>query len=417
MSLLMVSCDRSTMYAPRTRPQPSQRGLLIDSPFDAGALEGRMETLLEADDLPDLPTDSGPLATLIDARLNALARTLPEGAPVVVMVHGFLFNPYAVPTLDPADSDNAHARMYHYQDRGEATEVRHHTSGWPLWLGFEEADRTGRSGLAIGLAWHSSPGLAQSLFDGFKNHYYRAYTYATETAWPLACLLMRLAQHPRLAGREIDIFAHSLGTRTVLRAIALCAKHEINTRLSTAKRAMVGQAWRRLGRVILLGGAEYIFEAQLVYSRLRTLGFDASVEGFGPQFYNVGCRENDVLDKFGEWFGPRGPGNHEVIGHNGLGSGERASRWLDLQIDSAALRTWFGGIDGRGRDGLPLGLDISGDQPWNVWDHWYYYTHRGNMELYRRIVRDRDNFSIKALREKAVGGEYIPDGIGRVGED
>lgn len=408
MALLMVSCDRSTLYAPRVKPEASQRGLLIDTPFDAQTLEGKMETLVERDDFPDFARDAGPLSKLLDARVDALARSLPSDQPVVVMVHGFLFDPHAVPTSNPADSDNAHARLYHFQDNDVDREIRHHTTGWPLWLGLDEGDKTGKSGLAVGLAWHSAPGIAGSLLSAGKNFYSRAYTYATETAWCLACVLMRLAQHPRLAGREIDIFTHSLGTRVVLRAIAMLAKHEVNPRLSTAKRAEAGQAWRRLGRVIMMGGAEYIFEAQLVYQRLHSLGFDASAQGFGPQFYNIGCKENDVLDLLAENFGPRGFGNHDVIGHNGLGSAMPAPRWLDVQIDSNPLREWFAAFDG---------LDICGDQPWNVWDHWYYYTHRGNMALYRNILRDRERYSIASLRAAVAGGVRMPEGIGAAGEE
>ena len=126
----------------------------------------------------------------------------------------------------------------------------------------------------------------------------------------------------------------------------------------------------------------------------------------GPTFYNVGCRENDVLDWLGENFGPRTFGNTNVIGHNGLGLGE-APRWLDLQIDKPELRDWLRAY---------RKLDISGDQPGTVWDHWYYYTHRGNMEFYRRILRERDAFAIDTLRRtkvrigsaRAVG---LPQGI------
>jgi hypothetical protein len=408
MSLLMVSCKRSTLYAPMVGSKPGDRGKFIDEKFDPATLVGEMETLVERDALPDVPGDSGPLARFIDARVSTLARSLPDDQPVVVMVHGFLFDPTSTPTLDPVKSDNAHARLYHYQDNDVAREVRHHTTGWPLWLGFEGEDRSGRSGLAVGLSWHSAPGIAQSLLEAGKNFYSRAYTYATETAWCLACVLMRLAQHPRLAGREIDVFAHSLGTRVVLRAIALLAKHEANASLSSGRRALAGQAWRRLGRVIMLGGAEYIFEAQVVYKRLHELGFDASEQGFGPQFYNVGCVENDVLDLLGENFGPRGFGNHDVIGHNGLGSAVPAPRWLDLQIDSNPLREWFKELDD---------LDICGDQPWNVWDHWYYFTHRGNMELYRKILRERERYSINSLRAILADGLPLPEGIGELGED
>lgn len=58
------------------------------------------------------------------------------------------------------------------------------------------------------------------------------------------------------------------------------------------------------------------------------------------------------------------------------------------------------------RDGR--GIVISGDRPDNVWDHWYYYTYRGNMELYRRILRETDGWRIADLRR-----DGIPDGVPR----
>ena len=69
----------------------------------------------------------------------------------------------------------------------------------------------------------------------------------------------------------------------------------------------------RIDRVILLGGAEYVVEAQLMMNRLESVP-----GGGGIQFYNVVSRENDILDLLGENFGPRTFGNSNVIGHNGL---------------------------------------------------------------------------------------------------
>ena len=69
----------------------------------------------------------------------------------------------------------------------------------------------------------------------------------------------------------------------------------------------------RIGQVVLLGGAEYVVGPQLLMRRLGAAQLPAS-----PQFYNVVSRENDVLNKLGENFGPRTFGNSQVIGHNGL---------------------------------------------------------------------------------------------------
>ncbi len=124
-----------------------------------------------------------------------------------------------------------------------------------------------------------------------------------------------------------------------------------------------------------------------------------------PDFYNIVSRENDVLDILGENFGPRTFGNSQVIGHNGLDipgmrRDARPKDWIDLQIDSAELQDWMAAP---GRN-----LDIAGDRPGNVWDHWYYYTYRGNMALYRNILRDRPTWDIAQLRR-----DGIPDGVSK----
>lgn len=181
----------------------------------------------------------------------------------------------------------------------------------------------------------------------------------------------------------IDLVAHSLGSRVVVRALALAAKHHP---------AIVP----RVGRVIFLGGAEYVVEAQLMYRRIETLA-----GGSGPIFYNFVSRENDVLDLLGENFGPRTFGNTQVIGHNGLDMGREAARqvvnWIDLQIDSGAVQLWMN--DQRG-------IQVSGDRPGNMWDHWYYFTFRGNMDLYRGVLRQRDQWILADLREAKV-----PEGV------
>ena len=51
---------------------------------------------------------------------------------------------------------------------------------------------------------------------------------------------------------------------------------------------------------------------------------------------------------------------------------------------------------------------MSGDRPDNIWDHWYYYTYRGNMGVYRDIFRNRPDWSLAALR-----ADGIPEGVSR----
>ena len=334
-----------------------------------------------------------------DKRVEQELRGAPLAGPVVVMVHGFLFNPKERVFADPPANANPHGRVYHFQQRAEDEEIREHTTGWPLGLGFA-ADDSGAAGLAVAFGWHSAPGLAGSLLLHGQNHYARAYDYAGKSAWVLANVLVALAAHPALAGRPIDLFCHSLGSRVVIRAIALMAD-----RLTAAiSRPMVDHpepdrlaaepALGRLGRVILLGGAEYVVEAQLMLRRLIALGLPA-----GTAFYNVISRENQVLDLLAENFGPRTFGNSQVVGHDGLGGRASNPAWIDLAIDSSALRLWMQ---------VKRGQDVSGDQPGNVWDHWYYFTYRGNMRAYAAILRDRSAWELGRLRLDGVP-EGVPD--------
>lgn len=319
------------------------------------------------------------------------SQDLPVGAPVVVMVHGFLFDPQCALSPDePQETDNPHGRCYHFEVHPESDEQRHHTASWPLGLGFRKDDTTGTSGVAVAFGWKSQPGFASSIIGHFQNFYARAYEKAGEAAWVLVNALRELDKV--IDGRPIDLFCHSLGSRVVVRALALMVR-EGEAPVPSSVRGV--NLIDRIGRVVLLGGAEYVVEAQLMVRRLQ-----AAAPETGPVFYNFVSRENDVLDKLGENFGPRTFGNTQVIGHNGLDL-ERTetdawtrTHWLDLQIDSFALQRWMSENKQK---------TISGDRPGNVWDHWYYYTFRKNMDVYRDIFRDRDAWDIARLR-----GEEIP---------
>ena len=302
------------------------------------------------------------------------------------MVHGFLFDPRDTVSDVPEESDNPHARLYHFNASPD-DEVRHHTTGWPVHLGFDAEDTTGRSGLVFAFGWSSRPGFASSLISHFQNFYGRAYENAEEAAWNLACCLAVL-DRVLPAGKRIDLFCHSLGSRVVIRAIAQLVK------------AGQKNILRRLDRALILGGAEYVVEARLMLDRLAEAGLRNHI-----QFYNVVSRENDVLDKLGENFGPRTFGNSNVIGHNGLDvevPQRTGPSWLDLQIDGKALAAWM----------KKHGFTVTGDNPESVWDHWYYYTDHGNMALYRSILRERERWIIPELR-KGKKGVRIPDRVSR----
>lgn len=371
MSIIRLSVLKDTAYAPDIDGDIKLR------PYDRRRRVGQMETL----EAPQMALQGSDLRHYLTRAVQDNTANLRARQPVVVMVHGFLFDPKQAVAAEPKDSDNPHGRLYHFHLDDEHEEQRHHTTSWPLGLGFQPNDG-GASGLAIAFGWQSQPGFASSLIERFQNFYARAYDYAGLSAWVLVNALEILAQ--LLPGHKLHLFCHSLGSRVVVRALALACKY--------GPQALIGH----IGSVQILGGAEYVVEAQLLQRRLREL------QGVRvPSVYNFVSRENDVLDKLAENFGPRTFGNSQVIGHNGLDVESLVDEWMDLQIDNAKLQRWM-----RSKKRL----QISGDRPDNVWDHWYYYTFRGNMELYKAILRNPAPWQISRLRTLR---PKIPEGVSK----
>ena len=369
MSIIRLSALEDELYV--TGP----RGGLKREDYDPNARRRRGRLGRFGCDAADQAAAAAMLGRHLDFRLEDDGPA--DDQPIVVMVHGFLFDPKQSPSDTPADTDNPHSRLYHFVDGDEADEIRRHTSSWPLHLGFDPADG-GANGLTVAFGWHSQPGFASSLLTRFQNFYARAYDKAACSARALRGVLESL--HEKMPDRPIDIFCHSLGSRVVVRALATMAKPgNDNGTLD------------KIGQVVVLGGSEYVFEAQLLCNRLG-----ARESADGPVFYNVVSRENDVLDKLGENFGPTAAGNRQVIGHNGLEKAPGVPNWIDLQFDSSELGNWMLGY----RDGYT----IAGDNPgWvNIWDHWYYYTYRPNMAVYRAILRDRANWTLPQLRAAGI---------------
>lgn len=407
MSIIRLSCLKCDLFA------PDADGQLVKPPYAGGFGHlGRFDQpdkrSLKLSDKPEALRD------YLARNLKVAAKKLPAdpSSPLTIMVHGFLFDPDKGTAEDPAKSDNPHSRIYHFKSLPFEDARREHTASWPLGLGYPAADDEGATGMILAYGWLSQPGFASSLLERFQNFYARAYDYGAMSAWPLIRTLFELQDlepfSTRLAEKRFDIVAHSLGTHLVVRLIAELAKAadpDNKEEYAAGMRAAAKRLLDRLGRVILLGGSEYIVEAQLMYSRLEKLGYmkpDAAKrpdgDPPGPSFYNIACRENDVLDTLAENFGPRTFGNSQVIGHNGLSARPRSQRWIDLQIDSGALRDWL--------RAAPGGHDISGDDPGNVWDHWYYYCHPGNMPFYAALLRERERWQMDFVR---VGQPDFPE--------
>jgi hypothetical protein len=230
---------------------------------------------------------AGPLPdSLPDTLAAALARLAPR-APVVVLVHGYKFDPF-----HPAR--NPHSDLF--------------TAGPRNWTdGLGLADPSPEAGLGIGFAWPAAaahlPHLLTTRRTGFAHVYDRAAGFGARLA-ELVALLQVLAPE-----RPVDILAHSLGARVALAALP---------HLGTPP-----------GRMILLGAAEFD-------SRARA--FLAAAPAAGPAIYNVTARANDFYDAMFETFAPRSSWSERALG---LGLTGGRPNWLDLQLDRAEVTAWL----------------------------------------------------------------------------
>ncbi|HEY1187087.1 MAG TPA: hypothetical protein VGE74_05485 [Gemmata sp.] len=388
-----------------------------------------------------------------------------EGRPVVIMVHGFMADPREE-IKKPQTGNNPHTFSFHF-----ATEEQlhwRHTAGWPRGLGLAPAPGAGgKPGLPIGFGWNSMPDLftqpkneiIKTLGSAFLGLAFnrqaredlgrltKAVTEAgtivaqldgplnaaarqnllnqldallTGVEDPLARTVDRMpavysepykraeragevlaraiqATSTALPDTPVDLFCHSLGSRVVLQSLRKIAEWE-KQGVAEFKGVL-----RRVGRVILVGGAEYAVHAQGVLDALR----DAGAKD-GPLFYNFMARRDRVLDILAQKCRPVDKNLTRTIGLVGLDTAQKDKRWIDLQIDKVdgahPLNRWL--KDKRN------GMAVAGADRFGVLNHWYYFTDKGNMDVFRAILHDRPTWDVTKLRE-----EQIPEraGIEKVG--
>ena len=397
MSIIRLSLLEDGLYAPDTRGVISYAG-----PFSRARGAGRRGLGHIGKIVRDsLPNTEHPLCHYLKRAIEIEDANAPEdtsSAPLVVLVHGFQFDParaYFSPPHHPK-ADNPHCRLYHFEEHDQDIEMRYHSTGWPRGLGMELGDG-GTKGLAVGFGWDSDP----SFWEHGLNHYSVAYNRAEVAAWHLVAILDQLVTI--LPGRPLHLLCHSLGSRIVIRAIALAADRDASAELMPRLHAVIAA----LDRVILLAGAERVMEAQLMMRRLnyglRETGERAkALFPKVPSFYNIVSRENDVLDKLAENLGPAAPGSKQVVGHNGLEALD--PNWIDIQLDDSRVADWF----------LKKGYRVTGDNTsglFTVLDHWIHYTWRDNMRVYHDILRDRAKWEISSLKTEKQDGKRIFDNL------
>ncbi len=370
------------------------------------------------------PVPSAPMFdpdSLFGLHLAGLEDDLAPGAPVVVFVHGFCYEPRR-PVAARCHSDNAHRCLYHFQETpggpGSVEERARHITPWfartmlPGGTGGAEAC----AGLAVGYSYASYGGAADPFLPGpltalgdrlglvwptaqpggaFED----AYTDAGIAGCGLAAVLVQLRARLDMMGHRdqmIDIVCHSLGARTALTALSMLAQ-----------RSSIDPTLERIGRVILLSGACYWGQAADSLANIRF-----AAPRHLPSFYNITSRADPVLRHLRQRRTMNGPfrastemlgldarerlliRRGRMIGWDGLPDhrlysafGAVYDRWVDIPLDSAATVRWAARLGLRLRSGGGL-----------VGDHWAAFTHPGNWALYRQVLHDRGAWTTERIR-------------------
>ncbi|MEM9044306.1 MAG: hypothetical protein AAGC81_06405 [Pseudomonadota bacterium] len=300
-------------------------------------------------------TRSGELSTACQGaswRLEldrALERLAPED-PVCILIHGYRFTWRAdTPCLDP------HLRLFG-AGQSRCGQLRPVRGDWAGWLGFsEEPDR---DGLCIAFGWE-----ARSTKSGGRSRTFaKIYRDAAKAAGALGILAAHIAA--RRPGLSIDMLAHSLGARVALNCLSQ-------------------RPLDQYGRVILMGAAEFVSEAEAALAAPHQ-----------AEIYHMLSRANDPFDGLFGLLAPTQLAMHQVsLGIRGLGRAH--ARWIDLQLDLPALGDW---LEMRGHR-LTREERVS---------HWHFYADAGAMGFYRAILRHRPPHAIRNLRAARIPEEIEP---------
>lgn len=345
---------------------------LIYSAVASGAPDGygpvvdtlRTENGLLLQELPKARETFAAPTPALAARIDAwLASRTDPTRPVVVMVHGYLFDPEAEPATNGSSPFDT---VY-----GPCSSATYRSSWLPLVgecsdLGANPAET------AIGFAYKSRAGLLEYGNAGWSNSYqYAVFDLARLAARALAAVFAHLGTRRDIRFR---VLAHSLGTRTT----------------SQALRLLDGAMPGNLERIVFLDGAEFSVDAARNFA-----GCDFDV-------FNITSRADEVLRIGAERFcyPVRSLGlDGCVIGYDGLGNNER---WLDLCLGNPALAASFKAATGSDYAITPTAEERS--HPFAVMGHWSCYMNIGNRALVRDLLLN-DAITVARLKEA-----NVPDG-------
>ena len=284
--------------------------------------------------------------------------------PVVVMVHGYLFDP-----RQGSDTQQASPLESAYGVPGPT--IAHNLSWLPL-TGERGDDGAMLAENAVGFCYRSESAHSEYAFAGWENSYqYAVFDQSPLAARALATVLTALGEHPV----SLRILAHSLGTRTTTQAIGLLGDAAPNN----------------LDRIVLLDGAEFCVDAAANYA-------DCAFDVFN--FVN-GIDKVLALgaDQFSHPVRQTGTAGARVIGRDGVGGNPR---WLDLALDNDDLIAWFQA--GNAPTGGPFRINPQHEEESHVsafLEHWSCYTNDGNRALIRALLSD-DAMTVAAFNARAV---------------
>lgn len=213
-------------------------------------------------------------------RLTEALSTIPEEAPVVLLLHGMRYSWRRGGVCDPQRT------LY-------ATEGARAGTAWPKRLGFSEEDD---DGVCIAFGW-DAPGLI-------------SVASANASAARAAPALKQVLELTHGLGRRIDVFAHSLGCALLFQA------------MTNAPRGAVRRA-------VLLGPA------------VRR-GAGRRIASMRPEteFLHVMARANDLFDEaYHRLLRDRGDAHDKPLGV--AGAGGDLENWLDFQLDHEEAQAWL----------------------------------------------------------------------------
>ena len=192
----------------------------------------------------------------------------------------------------------------------------------------------------FGFGWYSAELEASSWLGGIIRAQWNPYRWGWDLAGKAAGVLAHTIQS-RLdrSEAEICIIAHSLGARVALNALSQLPNDSVK-------------------RVLILNGSEYSQSSKVVarYTNAHLL--------------NVVVKADDVLNKLGSVFAPEAFVK-AVVGQSGIYN--PPINWLDICLDDPEVQV----------RAAACGYDnIRGDNPANIADHWYSYTHKENWPLF-----------------------------------